>query len=87
VEEKKDSEVRLQEGHRSQVPAVISSNVFYILPRSLLSALFSVGICGVLFNENRSANVAESDHSLLNLSVRKVVRGLNTEAFYQIKYF
>jgi len=42
--EKKDSEVRLQEGHRSQVPAVISSNVFYILPRSLLSALFSVGL-------------------------------------------
>jgi len=47
---------------------------------------FPLIFVGVLFNENRSVNVAESDHSLINLGAR-VVRGLNTEAFYPIKYF
>jgi len=47
---------------------------------------FPLVFVGVLFNENGSVNVAESDHGLVNMGVR-VVRGLNTEASHPIKYF
>jgi len=47
---------------------------------------FPLVYVGVLCNENGSVNVAESDRSLVNMGVR-AVRGLNTEAFYPIKYF
>jgi len=47
---------------------------------------FSLVFVIVFFKDNRSVNVAESDHILANLGVRGVP-GLNTEAFYPIKYF
>lgn len=53
------------------MPAVISSNVFYISPRSLQSVIFRWSDA-VLFNEDRSGNVVASYHSLVNLVVTVV---------------